>query len=592
MVRDTFGGDKRTVLSSRSRDILPRAHPMLKTLRIRNLVTIEDLGVEFGPGLNVLTGETGAGKSIVVDALGLLAGDRGDTALVRTGADRAVIEAAFDLAPDDPLAALLIARGLDEGDEGLIVRRELAASGSGRVIINGSPSTVGVLRELGDALVDLHGQHEHQGLLSPERHVALLDAYGGHDDARSAVAAASRFALEAAARLARLQELGREGQQRAQILRETLREIRSVDPKPGELEALRRDRAILQNGSQIVDLLDQAIARWDEGDAPAIASLHAAERRVDELGRIDPSLAPMASRLESARLEVEDARDTLLAYRGKLDFDPGRLESIESRRAAIERLLLKWGPSEEDAHGAADQAERELATIDNLDAEVAGAETALAAATDAYAASAAILSKRRAEAAARLGPSVAAELKPLAFGKARFEVVLTPKQGASFPPAGAERAEFFLAANPGEPARPIARAASGGELSRLMLALHVVLDGASPGKVLIFDEVDAGVSGSVAVAVGARLARLAARHQVLCVTHLPQVAAHADGHYHVSKRVASGRTHTEIVALTGDERVNELARMLGGRQATDASRENAAELLAEAAETGKARGRN
>jgi len=592
MVRDTFGRDKRTVLSSRSRNRLPRADPMLKTLRIRNLVTIEDIHVEFGPGLNVLTGETGAGKSIVMDALGLAAGERGDSALVRSGTDRAVIEAAFDLEPDGPLAALLVARGLDAGDEALIVRRELSASGSGRVLVNGSPSTVGVLREIGGHLVDLHGQHEHQGLLSPERHLRLLDSFGGHEDARFAVAAASRDAVEAEARLMRLGDLGREGHLRAETLRETLREIRGVGPKPGELEALGRDRAILQNGAQISELLDLSIARLDEGDDPAIASLHAAERRVAELGRIDPLLMPIALRLESARLELEDARDTLCAYRDRLDFDPARLETIESRRAALSRLLLKWGPSEDDARSAADQAERELATIDNLDAEVAEAERERTAAIDAYVAAAQILSKHRASAAARLGPAIAAELKPLAFEKARFEVVLTPPGGLAFPATGAERAEFFLAANPGEPARPIGRAASGGELSRLMLALHVVLDAAALGGVLVFDEVDAGVSGSVAVAVGARLARLAARHQVLCVTHLPQVAAHADGHYHVSKRVASGRTHTEITPLNGDERVNELARMLGGRQATDASRENAAELLAEAAEVVRARGRN
>ena len=565
---------------------------MLKTLRIRNLVTIEDLSVEFGHGLNVLTGETGAGKSIVVDALGLLAGERGDSALVRSGTDRSVIEGAFDLAPDGPLAALLLERGLDAGDEVLVVRRELSASGSGRVLINGSPSTVGVLRELGEYLVDLHGQHEHQGLLGPERHLALLDTFGGHDDARAVVAAASREAVDAEARLARLHELGREGRLRADVLRAMVREIRAVDPKPGELETLRLDRAILQNGAQIVELLDQSIARLDEGDDPAIASLHAAERRVAELGRIDPSLAPIALRLESARLELEDARDTLSSYRDRLDFDPARLESIESRRVAIERLLLKWGPSEDDARTAADQAERELSTIDNLDAEVAAAERALAVSRNGYAAASAVLSELRTRAATRLGPAIASELKPLAFGKARFEVVLTPKSVGSFHPAGAERAEFFLAANPGEAARPIGRAASGGELSRLMLALHVVLDGSGPGRVLVFDEVDAGVSGSVAVAVGARLARLAGRHQVLCVTHLPQVAAHADGHYHVSKRVASGRTHTEILPLLGDERVNELARMLGGRQATDASRENAAELLAEAAQASRARGRS
>jgi DNA repair protein RecN (Recombination protein N) len=289
-------------------------------------------------------------------------------------------------------------------------------------------------------------------------------------------------------------------------------------------------------------------------------------------------------------MELEDVRDTLTAYRDGTDFDPSRLEAIESRRAALERLLLKWGPTEEDARSAALRAERELVTIDNLAEEFGAAERDVASARAAYESAARALSKRRTAASARLGPAVEAELKPLAFGKARFEIALTPAR-VPFHPTGAERVEFLLAANPGEAARPIGKAASGGELSRLMLALHVVLEAASSGRVLVFDEVDAGVSGSVAVAVGARLARLSARHQVLCVTHLPQVAAHGDGHYHVSKRVAAGRTHTEIVPLTGDARVDELARMLGGRQATSASRENAAELLAEAGQVGRGPGR-
>jgi DNA repair protein RecN (Recombination protein N) len=574
---------------------------MLKTLRIRNLVTIEDLTVEFGPGLNVLTGETGAGKSIVVDALGLATGERGDSALVRSGVDRSVIEAAFDGAATGPLAALLAARGLDAPDETLIVRRELAASGSGRVLINGSPTTVTVLRELGEWLADLHGQHEHQGLLAPDRHLELLDAFGGNDEARAEVGAAYREVVEVEARVTRLDDLGREGRARAEALRALVREIRSLDPKPGELEALRRERAILQNGAQVAELIAEAIGRLDEGDDPAIRSLYAAERRVVELGRIDPGLLPLAARLESARLELEDARDTLTTYRDRLDFEPARLEAIETRRAALEHLLLRWGPAEDDARSAADRAERELATIENLDVEVADSERRRTEAKAAYVAAARVLSKRRAQAATRLGPAVEAELKPLALSKARFDVVLSPARGTSaegdargvpFHPSGAERAEFFLAANPGEAARPIGRAASGGELSRLMLALHVVLDAAAPGRVLVFDEVDAGVSGSVAVAVGARLAALSARNQVLCVTHLPQVAAHADGHYHVAKRVASGRTHTEIVPLTGEARVDELARMLGGRQATQASRDNAAELLAEAATAVRGRGRS
>ena len=550
---------------------------MLKTLRIRNLVTIADLSVEFGAGLNVLTGETGAGKSIVVDALGLAVGERGDSGLVRSGTDRAVVEAAFDVVQDGVLAE----RGLDAPDGELVVRRELAAAGSGRVILNGSPSTVSVLKAIGDELVDLHGQHEHQGLLSADRHLELLDAYGGNDAARAAVAAACREVTEAEGRLAALVALGAEGKRRAEILNETVREIRGVDPKPGELQGLTRERSVLQNGARVAELLDDAIARLDDGDDPAIAALHTAERRTGELARIDSDLQPLAARLESARLEIEDVRDTLTAYRDNANFDPARLETIESRRASLERLLLKWGPAEEDAIAAAAEAERELHTIDHLDAELASAEKAVTAARASYTEAASALSARRVRAAAKLSPAIEAELKPLAFAKARFEVVLTPSR-TPFHPAGAERAEFYLAANPGEPSRPIGKAASGGELSRLMLALHVVLDGTEAGRVLVFDEVDAGVSGAVAVAVGARLARLAGRHQVLCVTHLPQVAAHAASHFRVAKRVAAGRTHTEIIALTGEARVEELARMLGGRKTTEASRENAAELLAEA----------
>ncbi len=574
---------------------------MLKTLRIRNLVTIEELRIEFGPGLNVVTGETGAGKSIVIDALGLAAGERGDSSLIRSGADRSVIEAAFDHAPRGPLATVLTERGLDTAEGEIVVRRELSASGQGRVLVNGSPATVTVLREIGGHLVDLHGQDEHQGLLGSERHIELLDTFGGHMEAIAAVAAAYRVAVEAGGRVARLFELKREGRLRADALRETVSEIRGLDPKSGEVESLRRDRAILQNGARVAELLDEAIHRLDGGDDPAIAAVHTAERRVAELGRIDSSLEALAGRLASARLELEDARDTLGAYRDRANFDPARLETIESRRVALERLLLKWGPTEDDAARVADAAERELKTLDNLDGEAALAGAALAEARAAYIASARVLTEVRGRAAARLGPAVEAELKPLAFGKARFEVALTPSRGPAvepgtdpvpFHPTGAERAEFLLAANPGEAARPIGRAASGGELSRLMLALHVVLDGAEPGRVLVFDEVDAGVSGAVAVAVGARLARLATRHQVLCVTHLPQVAAHAHGHYHVSKRVVAGRTHTDIVSLTGEERVDELARMLGGRKATSASRENAAELLAEAGQSGRVRGRN
>jgi len=554
---------------------------MLKTLRIRNLATIEDLRVELGEGLNVLTGETGAGKSILVEALGLVCGERADSALLRAGADRAVIEAAFD--PAGALAGFCEERGLEPCDPELIVRREIAPSGSGRVWINGSPSTVALLRELCEQLLDRHAQHEARGLLSPERQLAHLDAFGGHAAALEAVGAAARDGTAAEERVARLRDLASAGRERAEALAATIREIRGIDPKDGELDALTRERAILQNGSRVASLLDEAVGALDDDERGAVAGAHAAERRLMELAAIDPSLDDLASRTASARLELADVRDTLDAYRRRIDFDPSRLDALESRRAALARLLSKWGPAEGDARLAAEQAERELATLADLDGETARAEEARERARAAYAAAARRLTALRAEAAARLGEAVAAELRPLAMGRARFDVVLEPRgEGPALHPRGAERAVFHIAANPGEPARPLARAASGGELSRIMLALHVVLDGSEAGRVLVFDEVDAGVSGPVAAAVGARLARLARRQQVLCVTHLPQVAAHADGHYHVSKRVAGGRTRTEITPLSGDARVDELARMLGGRKATEASRGNAAALLVEA----------
>ncbi len=562
---------------------------MLKTLRIRNLVTIEDLHCEFVPGLNVFTGETGAGKSIVVDALGLAAGERGDSGLVRSGAERAIVEAAFE-SDGRAVDELLAARGIDASDGEIIVRREIASSGSGRVLVNGSPATVSILREMGESLVELHSQHEQQGLSAPARHLDLLDAFGGHAPLRAAVSEAHGAVVEGEARLAALRASGAEGARRAEALAERAREIRGIDPKPGELQALGRERSILQNGARITELLAGAISRLDEGDDPVIAELHAAEKRVSELSTIDSDMTPLAARLASARLEVEDVRDSLCAYRDGIDFDAGRLEAIEARRAVIERLLLKWGPTEDDALAAAAAAEREVSTIEHLDEAVAAAESDLESARRRYLAAAATLTARRKEAATLLAPAVAAELKPLAFAKARFEVVLAPARGPAiessgpsvpFHPTGAERAEFFLAPNPGEPAAPIGRAASGGELSRLMLALHVALEGTQPGRVLIFDEIDSGVSGNVAVAVGARLAKLSRRNQVLCVTHLPQVAAQADGHFEVVKRLAGGRTHTEIVPLAGNDRVEALAKMLGGRKPTAASRENAAELLRE-----------
>lgn len=553
---------------------------MLRTLRIRNVAVVEELTVEFGAGLNVLTGETGAGKSILVDALGLAAGERAEAGLVRAGVDRAVVEAVFEPPFPAALQEILETKGVESAEDGIVVRREVAAAGAGRVFVNGSPTTVSVLREIGGLLVELHGQHEHQGLLAPDRQLDLVDARAGATEGAVLTAAAweeRRRAREAKERL--LAALG-DREARIALLRGIEEEIEGVAPRPGERDRLEGDRRLLQHAERAARLLDEAIASLHDDDTSAASLAASALRRVAELATLDPSLADLASRLESARLELQDAGATLADYRLRSDFDPARLEGIASRLAALDRLLLRHGPTEEDALQRLEAAREERASLEDGDRSMEEAERVAAAADAAYDAAASSLSARRREAAEALPAEVEAQLSPLALAKARFEVALRPAPAG---PRGVERAEFLLRANPGEPSRPLAKTASGGELSRVMLALHVVLEGAGSGRVLVFDEVDAGVSGAVAAAVGARLGALARRHQVLCVTHLPQVAAHAARHYHVRKRVDDGRTSTDIFALDGADRVEELARMLGGRELTEAARRNAEELIVEAA---------
>jgi DNA repair protein RecN (Recombination protein N) len=567
---------------------------MLKTFRVRNLATIEDLQVDFGPGFNVLTGETGAGKSILVDALGLVAGDRADSSLVRAGEARAVVEALFEVEDPKGLAAVLEEHGLEADDAGLVVRREIAAEGGGRVFVNGSPSTLAVLRALVDSIVEIHGQHEHQGLLSPERHGDLVDAFGGLREEQEAVERAWRDAIDARKRLDDLEAAARDREERLRALHRIVAEIDAVGPREGEGEALDRERHVLQNAGRVATLLEEAIGFLYEGEPSAASLAAAAAKRAGSLAEIDPTLAEVASRIDSARLEVEDAATAFLRYREATDFDPARLEDLEARRAALERLRLRYGASEVEVLAARDHAKVEIGALERLDDATGEARKAVDEAIVAYALAAATLGRGRRQAAKRLGPAVEGQLRALSLPKARFETAFGEPRGAEaiggvlFHRRGAERAEFLLAANPGEQPKPLAKVASGGELSRTMLALHVVLDGAGRGRTLVFDEVDAGVGGAVASAVGARLATLARAHQVLCVTHLPQVAAHAGRHYHVRKDVAKGRARTEVAPLQGVARVEELARMLGGATTTPASRRNAEALLAEAADGRKA----
>jgi DNA repair protein RecN (Recombination protein N) len=569
---------------------------MLKTLRIRNLAIVEELNVTFGAGLNVLTGETGAGKSIVVDALALVSGDRADASMVRSGAERAIVEAELEIPQGSPVHAIARERGVDIEGGTLVVRREIAPSGGGRVLINGSPSTVAVLRRLGDCLVELHGQHEHQSLLSQSRHAELLDDLGEHGELLERVAADHADVLLKRRNLEELMARSADREAHSEQLRVIVREIDAVTPKEGELEALERERAVLRNSGTVAQLLDESVEMLYDGEVTAAALAAGAARRSAALAEIDPSLEEVHRRVESARVELEEAGAALRDYRDRTDFDPHRLESVEARRAALENLLLRYGADESAVLERRAGAAAELKSIESLDDTETRLRDAVVEAEVRYLEGAALLSRGRRAAAKRIQPRVEAELAELALPAARFEIDLKAARGeqlrqggrrGALNPRGFESVEFLLSANTGEPARPLARIASGGELARIMLSLHVVLESAGEGRVLVFDEIDAGVSGAVADTVGVRLAALADRHQVLCVTHLPQVAAHAERHYHVAKRVVGKRTQVEVAALEGEQRVKQLAHMLGGHSVTSASTQNAAELIA-AAEARKA----
>jgi DNA repair protein RecN (Recombination protein N) len=556
---------------------------MLKYLKINNIAIVTQVEVELSAGLTLFTGETGAGKSIVVDALGLVLGARASADLVRTGEETGVVEALWH---SEPGAAFAAQHGLPvEGDE-IVVRREVATSGRGRATVNGALVPVTLLRELGQRLAAIHGQHEPQGLLDPTTHLDVLDEQAGLSGLREQVAAAYGPLRTAEDALQALLSDRRELERRREMLAFQAAEIEKAALLPGEDEELRREKLRQANAGRLLTLASEAYeAVYEEEDA-ALARLRAAYKRVEELAALDPAFGPYAEAWPALKAQIEDLAFTLRDYRDTIQSTPGRLDEIESRLALIERLKKKYGASVDEvlAYGAdcrlradelGDPEERERALRE-----------ALASARRTYVAVAARLSKERREAASTFEKRIQAELKLLAMEKTRFQVRFTPEvpdaDGASpqgWTERGLEQAEFLLSPNPGEELRPLARIASGGELSRILLGLKSVASLDATGMTLVFDEVDAGIGGRVADVVGRKLKGIAARHQVLCVTHLPQVASQADHHFAVEKRVERGRTLTEVRALSAAERVEEVARMLGGETVSDAARRHARDLV-------------
>ena len=553
---------------------------MLLGLTIREIVVVDRLDLAFRPGLCVLTGETGAGKSILLDALGLALGKRGEAGLVRVGAGEAAVSAEFAVGENHPAHAILREAGIDGENDTIVLRRLLRNDGRSRAFVNDEPASVGLLRQLGDSLVEIQGQFEQRGLLDPANHRMILDAFA--EDAESTTAVATAWRKWRAARLAEDEAVRRLAASREEedLLRHHLAELDALTPEPDEEDRLSARRTLLQGAERIAETLNEAIGELT-GSAGAQAALARAARRLERArdraqGLLDDALAAA----ERAANETDEALAVLEGAARNLELDPHELETVEERLFALRAAARKHQVAVADLPGLRDAIAVRLAAIE------AGTDTAdtLARATaDAragYIAEAERLSRARAAAAACLDAGVAAELPPLRLDKARFRSVITALDEAEWNEHGCERVYFEISTIPGTPFGPLARIASGGELSRFMLALKLVLAGTSSVPTLIFDEVDSGIGGAVAAAVGERLQRLGTSLQVLVVTHSPQVAARGAHHWRVAKRLSERKTVTSVEELDPNTRQEEIARMLSGRIVTAEARAAAASLIA------------
>ncbi|MBF9034517.1 DNA repair protein RecN [Rhodobacterales bacterium HKCCE2091] len=548
---------------------------MLRALDIRDMLIIDRLELDFRPGLNVLTGETGAGKSILLDSLGFVLGWRGRADLVREGAEQGEVSAVFDLPPGHPARAVLAEAGLPDGDE-LILRRVNSREGRKTAWVNDRRVSGEVLRALSDTLVELHGQQDDRGLLDPRGHRAMLDDFAGLAAEKAAVAAAWADRRRAAQALDAAEAALAEMRAEEDFLRHAVAELDDLDPEPGEEATLDSRRRVMQGAERM--RLDVARAAQGLGTDGAEGAMAEAMRWLDGLaagaeGALDGAMAA----LERAMVELGEAQDGVARFADALDFDPGELERVEERLFAIRALARKHGVLPDDLGGFAEELRRRLSDLDGGEGRIGELGSELSAAEARYAEAAGALRAAREAAAGRLDAAMAAELPPLKLNRAVFRTEI----GAAEPgPEGNETVTFEVATNPGAPAGPLNRIASGGELSRFLLALKVCLTRGAEGLTLIFDEIDRGVGGATADAVGKRLEALAGDGQVLVVTHSPQVAARGGHHWRVSKDVDGGATLSRVVPLSAEDRIDELARMLAGDTVTEAAREAARALLA------------
>jgi len=560
---------------------------MLSLLKIKNVALIESLEVEFGQGLNLLTGETGSGKSIIVDSLGALTGERVSTDLIKSGAAAAVIEGLFEVEAGRELVSLLSDSGIESTQVGtteIVIRREISAAGKNRIFLNDQLVTAGFLKRIAPFLVDIHGQGDQASLFDPASHLAMLDEYAANERLRENVLVAFTELFAVQSELRDLKKDEADKLQRLDILRFQVTELEKAELRSCEIEELDEEKRRLNNVEKLSSLGQEAFAHLYENDASVSANFEKVIRSVNELADYDSQFAEYTESIENARALMQDLSSALRAFLGSLEFSPERLGQIEARLDTLSQLSRKYGGTVESAIEHLESAKKRLANIEFSELRETELIHELEAKRATYLNPAQLLSETRSKAATKFAKAVEKNLMPLALEKAVFEVrvaTVAEPNDDDLSPDGIDRAEFYFSANVGESPKPLARVASGGEASRLMLVLKTTVRSITP-KTAVFDEIDAGIGGRVSEAVGTKLKQLSSDQQVLCVTHQPQVASQADHHFVVEKEFKGGKTHVSIRELGAAERIEEIARMLAGEKITDAARENARTMLASA----------
>jgi DNA repair protein RecN (Recombination protein N) len=553
---------------------------MLAELNIRNFAIIDELQVAFDGGLNMISGETGAGKSIIIGAVGLLLGDRANADMIRSFEDAAVVEALFHIRGQDGLRAKVREMGFGDGEE-LVVRRVVSRSGKNRVYINGNLSSLASLAAIGESLINICGQHEHQMILNPENHTDVLDEFGGLMPLRTAYRERYDLYGSLQEKLRGLQERRKKREEREDLLRFQIGEIARADLKGGEDAALTEEKRILANVQKLMDYADAAYETLYGKGGSVLAEFRSAVSAVMEIRKIDTGLKLSEQEMDELYYRIEEASFTLRDYAKHLSFDPARLDAVDERLELLGRLKRKYGGTLEAVLGKQAEAEKEIGEISSLEEQMGELTREIAVEKGRLMEAAGALSAKRRAAAAALKTAVEAEIRTLHMEDAQFDVVFRDPLGESavLNERGMDAPEFYLSANVGEDRKPLRAIASGGELSRIMLALKKVLARTGSVGTIVFDEVDSGIGGATAQIVGQKLLEVARHHQVLCITHLPQIACCGDRHYRVVKRVAGERTNTSVSLLSGEERLMEITRMLGGVELTEKTKDHAREML-------------